>query len=100
MFSVAPWFTVVPKNITEVQEGFPASIHCVAEGDPRPTITWDKDGSMDGLDRSRFQILDNGTLHVSAAYKTDHGRYGCIAGNSGGFKRLETELVVRGWLLK
>lgn len=93
---MAPWFTVAPKNTTEVLEGFPAAIHCMAEGDPHPFVTWDKDGNVDGLDRTRFHILDNGTLVISVVYSSDIGRYGCTAGNSGGFKRMETELIVRG----
>lgn len=44
---------------------------------------------------SRFQVLQNGTLLVHSVHMEDEGQYGCIAGNSGGFKREEVTLIVK-----
>jgi PTK7 protein tyrosine kinase 7 len=41
-----------------------------------------------------FQVLKNGTLYVSQIFVEDRGRYGCTAGNSGGFEREEIFLEV------
>lgn len=81
--------------MTEATEGQPLMLHCMADGDPRPTIRWDKNGEMNGFDSQRFQVLDNGTLAVQYVSMEDKGKYGCTAGNSGGLKREETFLIVK-----
>lgn len=44
---------------------------------------------------TRFHVLENGTLLVQEVHMADSGKYGCTAGNSGGFKREEVTLIVR-----
>jgi len=95
-FSVAPKFTVQPQNPTEAIEGYPVMLHCAAEGDPKPTIQWDKDSRMNNLDNPRFELLSNGSLYIKEVYLSDEGKYGCTAGNSGGLKREEVQLNVKG----
>ncbi|KAL0273509.1 UNVERIFIED_CONTAM: hypothetical protein PYX00_006148 [Menopon gallinae] len=92
---VSPKFKIKPLNPTEVVEGSPVTLHCVADGDPAPTIKWDKNGEINGLDPQRFQIFDNGTLFARYVSLDDEGKYGCTAGNSGGLKREEALLIVR-----
>ena len=41
-----------------------------------------------------FQVLSNGSLYISEVYMEDMGKYGCTAGNSGGFQREEIYLHV------
>ncbi|XP_076311733.1 inactive tyrosine-protein kinase 7-like isoform X1 [Tachypleus tridentatus] len=91
---VLPTFTVRPAE-TIAYEGYPIMLHCKATGDPPPTIQWDKDNVLNGFDKKRFQVLENGTLYVSEAHRNDEGKYGCTAGNSGGFRRTEVKLVVQ-----
>ncbi|XP_022240564.1 inactive tyrosine-protein kinase 7-like [Limulus polyphemus] len=91
---VLPTFTVRPAE-TIAYEGYPIMLHCKATGDPPPTIQWDKDNVLNGFDKKRFQVLENGTLYVSEAHRNDEGKYGCTAGNSGGFRRTEIKLVVQ-----
>jgi hypothetical protein len=43
----------------------------------------------------RFSVLPNGTLLVYEVHMTDAGKYGCTAGNSGGFRREEVHLIVK-----
>lgn len=74
-------------------------LHCAAEGDPKPTIQWDKDSRMNNLDNPRFEVLSNGSLYIKEVYLSDEGKYGCTAGNSGGLKREEVQLNVKGTLL-
>ncbi|XP_014667914.1 PREDICTED: inactive tyrosine-protein kinase 7-like [Priapulus caudatus] len=109
---VTPRFVVRPSNTT-AKEGYEVMLHCAAEGDPKPTIQWDKNGHLSDfdkkrfeltnrkgllsdLDTERFEVLQNGSLYVKELYLDDAGRYGCTIGNSGGFKRDEVTLYVRG----
>lgn len=57
MFLVAPKFVVKPKDPTEAVEGSSVMIDCVVEGNPKPTIQWDKDSRMNDFDHSRYAIL-------------------------------------------
>ncbi|XP_046400427.1 inactive tyrosine-protein kinase 7-like [Ischnura elegans] len=92
---VTPKFTIVPLNPTEAYEGYPVMMNCKAEGDPPPTIQWDKNSVLNGFDQKRFVVLENGSLYVKEVQPGDDGKYGCTAGNSGGFKREEVTLLVR-----
>lgn len=40
--------------------------------------------------------MENGSLLISEVQGADEGKYGCTAGNSGGLKRYEVSLIVRG----
>lgn len=50
---VAPRFVVPPKNPVNVNEGESIMIDCIVEGDPEPTIQWDKDSKMNDFDLTR-----------------------------------------------
>lgn len=94
IISVAPKFSVLPKNPTEAVEGYSVMIDCVVEGDPKPMIQWDKNSRMNDFDKSRFKVLENGTLYISEVYREDENNYGCTAGNSAGLNRKEVRLIV------
>ncbi|XP_048732970.1 inactive tyrosine-protein kinase 7-like [Ostrea edulis] len=87
-----PRFHVRPKNMT-IYEGHPAMLHCVAIGDPKPAIRWDKNYFQD-IDSSRIKLFSNGTLFISKVYMEDQGRYGCTASNVAGKDRVEAFLTV------
>ena len=53
--SVKPHFKVHPQNAT-AYEGYPVMIHCVANGDPEPTIQWDKNSKVNSFDLNRFKV--------------------------------------------
>lgn len=40
--------------------------------------------------------MENGSLLITDVLISDEGKYGCTAGNSGGLKRYEVSLIVRG----
>lgn len=50
---MAPKFSVLPKNPTVAVEGSSVMIDCVVEGDPKPTVQWDKNLKMNDFDHSR-----------------------------------------------
>ncbi|KAJ8929669.1 hypothetical protein NQ314_017619 [Rhamnusium bicolor] len=91
---VAPKFSILPKNPTEIVEGQSVMMDCVVEGDPKPTIHWDKNLKMNDFDLSRFRVLPNGTLHISEVHREDENTYGCTAGSSAGLNRKEVQLIV------
>jgi PTK7 protein tyrosine kinase 7 len=91
---VAPKFSVQYTNPTEATEGQSVWIDCVVEGDPKPTIHWDKNLKMNDFDQSRFTVLENGTLFISEVHRDDENKYGCTAGNSAGLNRQEIQLIV------
>ena len=69
-------------------------IDCIVEGDPKPTIQWDKNLQMNDFDPARFQVLENGTLFISEVHLEDDNNYGCTAGSSAGLNRKEVRLIV------
>ncbi|XP_056630465.1 tyrosine-protein kinase-like otk [Diorhabda sublineata] len=91
---VAPKFSVLPKTPSEAFEGESILIDCIVEGDPKPTIQWDKNLKMNDFDLERFKVLDNGTLYIREVRKEDENKYGCTAGNSAGLNRKEVQLIV------
>uniref|UniRef100_A0A182WF85 Tyrosine-protein kinase-like otk n=1 Tax=Anopheles minimus TaxID=112268 RepID=A0A182WF85_9DIPT len=100
---IAPKFEIAPEGSVQVAELGTVQFHCVATGDPKPTIQWDKDlqylhgraGNANGSEEERYRILENGTLVLTEVHLEDDGRYGCTIGNSAGLKREEVHLIVK-----
>ncbi|XP_053679684.1 tyrosine-protein kinase-like otk [Anopheles nili] len=103
---IAPKFEIAPEGSVQVTELGTVQFHCVATGDPKPTIQWDKDlqylhgraggpAGANGSEEERYRILENGTLVLTEVHLEDDGRYGCTIGNSAGLKREEVHLIVR-----
>uniref|UniRef100_A0A9I3GJ73 Tyrosine-protein kinase-like otk n=1 Tax=Anopheles farauti TaxID=69004 RepID=A0A9I3GJ73_9DIPT len=100
---IAPKFEIAPEGSVQVAELGTVQFHCVATGDPKPTIQWDKDlqylhgraASANGSEEERYRILENGTLVLTEVHLEDDGRYGCTIGNSAGLKREEVHLIVK-----
>ncbi|XP_014785291.1 inactive tyrosine-protein kinase 7 [Octopus bimaculoides] len=88
-----PKFQVLPRNTT-AYEGRRVMLHCVAIGDPKPSVWWDKNGEANTWDLARFEMLGNGTLLISKVFMEDKGRYGCTANNTAGLQRYEAYLDV------
>lgn len=95
---ILPKFEVAPPVNLDVIEMQSVYLDCVASGSPTPTIKWDHDSTIISTnegDDGRFRIFDNGTLLLQEARQEDAGIYGCFIGNSAGFKRAETLLIVK-----
>ncbi|XP_050311657.1 tyrosine-protein kinase-like otk [Anthonomus grandis grandis] len=91
---VAPRFVVPPKTPLNVNEGDSVMIDCIVEGDPEPTVQWDKNSKMNDLDPKRYRVLENGSLYIKEVGREDQNKYGCTAGSSAGLNRKEVELFV------
>ncbi|NWV28006.1 IGS10 protein, partial [Origma solitaria] len=77
--------------------GEPLSLHCVAEGSPKPRTAWTLPGGL-VLDRpqvsGRYLLLENGTLVIQAASAHDAGNYLCRAHNDAGDASLTVPVTV------
>ncbi|KAF4526119.1 hypothetical protein B566_EDAN007613 [Ephemera danica] len=78
----APVFTARPQSTVAI-EGSTVTLDCSAIGNPKPWITWLKDGvtiDMADLD-SRFLRIGTGSLQISRLQLRDGGTYQCRAEN-------------------
>ncbi|XP_030921157.1 protein turtle homolog A [Geospiza fortis] len=73
-----PAFTVRPKEEYFQEVGRELVIPCVAQGDPPPTITWVKVGSVG---KSSAQVDGNSSLVLHPLIKEQHGVWECTATN-------------------
>uniref|UniRef100_A0A3Q3G9N3 receptor protein-tyrosine kinase n=1 Tax=Kryptolebias marmoratus TaxID=37003 RepID=A0A3Q3G9N3_KRYMA len=71
-----------PTNVTLLVES-KAVLPCVTLGNPKPDITWLKDGELIKVS-DRITILDYGALKIHNIQKEDAGQYRCVARNSFG----------------
>lgn len=77
-----PKLVYKPYNI-EAFVGSTIEMPCKATGEPKPGITWQKDGST--MQRTgRFKISLNGNLYIYKVAPEDQGRYECTALNDHG----------------
>ena len=81
-----------PASLT-TREGNNASLPCSANGIPKPTITWYKNG--EALDSANYDA-DSGMLTLNNIQFADRGVYKCEARNFLGFDSATVELFVQG----
>lgn len=85
--SVFPKFTKRPQNVT-AKARTEATLVCAAEGQPKPTITWQKDGGFDHFpaaqERRMHVIPEDDHFYIVDVKAADEGIYSCIAKNEAG----------------
>ncbi|XP_066932534.1 uncharacterized protein [Clytia hemisphaerica] len=96
-------FLLKPIDQT-VLYGSPVIFNCVSEGRPTPTISWQISlrGSekvtivgKDNVDTDeKYEILNNGSLRINAAFVKDEGVYTCLSTNPGLTRNTSASLVV------
>ena len=98
-FTAAPRFTVqqgkMSRNLLTVPVGQSVKLDCSAEGNPRPTVKWYKDGKLfkEGkLYSSRWTTL----LSLKDLVPSDTGSYMCNVSNSYGWINHTYKLNVHG----
>lgn len=68
----------------ETEVGETVTLHCVAEGSPKPVIEWTKNGEpLPQLRKYRVDVRA-GTLQVQFVRPEEHGLYTCTATNEHG----------------
>ncbi|XP_059503813.1 hemicentin-1 isoform X2 [Stegostoma tigrinum] len=75
----------MPSDVS-VLLGENVKLLCAAEGIPRPSIRWLKDGKpLTASDDGRLRVSPDGsTFHINGTVTTDIGKYTCVATNSAG----------------
>ncbi|XP_014210778.1 peroxidasin homolog [Copidosoma floridanum] len=76
-----PRLTYQPQDM-EVELGAIVELACRAEGQPRPKVSWRKDGSA--LEGNRTRVSKHGSLYLYNVTERDVGRYECRAVNEHG----------------
>ena len=93
--TVYPTFVLRPKNTTAYVDDH-LWLHCNASGDPKPKISWSKEEQGgDKLNKDRFIMFPNGTLHIKRVQFQDEGRYFCIAANHAEMKQSKFSIKVQ-----
>uniref|UniRef100_A0A8D0EDJ4 Immunoglobulin superfamily member 9B n=1 Tax=Salvator merianae TaxID=96440 RepID=A0A8D0EDJ4_SALMN len=89
-----PTFTETPPQYVEAKEGSSITLTCMAFGNPKPTVTWLKEGDLLGAN-NKYQVSD-GSLTVVSISRDDRGAYTCRAYSIQGEAVHTTRLLVQG----
>ncbi|XP_027629631.1 peroxidasin homolog isoform X1 [Tupaia chinensis] len=89
---VTPVFASVPRDLT-VEVGTNVQLPCSSQGEPEPTITWNKDG-VQVTESGKFHISPEGFLTINDVGSADAGRYECVARSSIGYAAVSMVLSV------
>ena len=95
MFAETPSFSD-PMEDESAVEGSNAILACLANGSPKPMISWNKDGVVltEGTDK-RYHMTENGSLFlIKDVHLSDSGRYECLLSNAVGTTRGFSTLTV------
>lgn len=77
-------------------EGNSAILECVANGSPKPQVSWSKDGvQLTEAMEKRYHLTENGSLLVIKDVQVeDSGKYECLLSNAVGTARGTSTLTV------
>uniref|UniRef100_A0A8C1QCT6 Immunoglobulin superfamily, member 9a n=1 Tax=Cyprinus carpio TaxID=7962 RepID=A0A8C1QCT6_CYPCA len=89
-----PVFTETSRPRVEVFVGRSVTLKCAAQGNPRPTVTWSKDGRPI-KPQNKVKIM-NGSVSFHAVSRETSGQYQCHASNTEGNVTHVTVLKVIG----
>ena len=86
----------VPQPNTNALIHTTVELTCRPTGEPKPTIRWLFNDSLNLKNNNRFRILSNGNLRISNVTKEDSGSYICEASNGLGKAKRNGHLKVLG----
>ncbi|KAM4621357.1 matrix-remodeling-associated protein 5 [Polymixia lowei] len=95
-----PRITNAPASITRVHRGSPVTLNCIADGIPKPDISWTLPGRTTLVPHNRFTVqggihmTEEGSLVVQNPMLTNSGIYKCNARNALGTDFKSTYLQV------
>ena len=100
VFSAKPKFIERPEDLI-VNEGQSAKFTCTADGEPRPTVFWQREGKGAMLfpyqwHLGRFYVTKFGDLKISNVREEDEGVYTCAALSQSGSIQVKAHLTVIG----
>lgn len=83
------------QKVVRVFYGETVTLRCIVKGEPIPVKTWiSPTNKVISPELDKYQVLDDGTLVVQKAQRSDGGNYTCIARNSAGQDLKVTKLEV------
>ncbi|XP_015193152.2 protein turtle homolog B isoform X1 [Lepisosteus oculatus] len=89
-----PNFTETPPQYVEAKEGGSITLTCTAFGNPKPVVSWLREGQLLG-DSGKYKVSD-GSLTVLSISREDRGAYTCRAYSIQGEAIHTTRLLVQG----
>ncbi|XP_018610819.1 protein turtle homolog B isoform X2 [Scleropages formosus] len=89
-----PTFTDTPPQYVEAKEGGSITLSCIAFGNPKPVVSWLREGQL--LEDSRKYKVSDGSLTVQSINREDRGAYTCRAYSVQGEAVHTTRLLVQG----
>ncbi|XP_071375712.1 inactive tyrosine-protein kinase 7, partial [Centroberyx affinis] len=81
--ATAPVWVTRPQD-SELEEGKPGYLHCHAQANPEPEVTWLRNNMIVTPEDSRFKLFPNGTLRINSVEVYDRHIYGCETKTVGG----------------
>ncbi|KAM3610982.1 uncharacterized protein V6R79_011806 [Siganus canaliculatus] len=84
----------VPRVESTAVLGQPVSLECVADGQPQPVVTWQKE-RRPLVDGAHVRVFANGTLAIASTQRSDAGLYTCTAKNVAGRASHDLRLVIQ-----
>uniref|UniRef100_A0A8C1T3D2 Immunoglobulin superfamily, member 9Ba n=1 Tax=Cyprinus carpio TaxID=7962 RepID=A0A8C1T3D2_CYPCA len=91
-----PMFTDTPPQYVEAREGGSITLTCTAFGNPKPVVTWLRDGDQLTSSKKYTVTVSDGSLTVQAITREDRGAYSCRAHSDQGEALHTTRLLVQG----
>uniref|UniRef100_A0A1A8KU06 Inactive tyrosine-protein kinase 7 n=1 Tax=Nothobranchius kuhntae TaxID=321403 RepID=A0A1A8KU06_NOTKU len=82
--ATAPVWLTKPQD-SNLEEGRPGYLHCHAQANPQPEVTWLRNNMKITPEDSRFKLFPNGTLRINNVEVYDAHMYGCEAKTVGGW---------------
>ncbi|XP_068572104.1 protein turtle homolog B isoform X1 [Cebidichthys violaceus] len=89
-----PSFTATPPQYVEAKEGGSTMLSCSAQGNPKPMISWLREGEELATD-AKYSVHD-GSLTILGITRDDRGAYTCRAYSDQGEVLHTTRLLVQG----
>ncbi|XP_057676324.1 protein turtle homolog B-like isoform X1 [Corythoichthys intestinalis] len=89
-----PTFTDTPPQYVEAKEGGSIVLSCIAFGNPKPSVSWLRDGNL-LVTSAKYKVFD-GSLTVLSIAREDRGAYTCRAFSPQGEAVHTTRLLVQG----
>ncbi|XP_064157905.1 protein turtle homolog B isoform X2 [Anguilla rostrata] len=89
-----PTFTDTPPQYVEAKEGGSITLSCTAFGNPKPVVSWLREGET-LVDSEKYKVSD-GSVTVRSIHREDRGAYTCRAHSVQGEAVHTTRLLVQG----
>lgn len=90
---VAPVIRVEPRDMLAKEGDEAIVLPCQAEGQPRPTISWRKDGTI-VINSNKYRIESDDSLSIHNLTREDAGLYECSAQNGVGYVTVNARVTV------